>query len=223
MNNLLDSPAFNFLVEQFQLLITNKYGRRYNKHVLLLAAEILNVSPSAYRILRRSETIVRPSLRLIRKLLSKSFQDNNLEKILETLKPEQRLVNILFDEVKLKEATRFTGGHIVGHANDKEGVVATSALMFEHVCHHGGPRYILRVDPVAGVKGDQLKDCLLEVCHKVKEKGGTPVSLICDNCPVNQRAYALLGGPGDVRIEPDGYNIILTYDYDHVHKNVRNN
>ena len=31
MNNLLDSPAFNFLVEQFQLLITNKYGQRYSK------------------------------------------------------------------------------------------------------------------------------------------------------------------------------------------------
>ena len=123
----------------------------------------------------------------------------------------------------MKEATRFTGGHIVGHANDKEGVLATSALVFELVCHHGGPRYILRIDPVAGIKGDQLEDRLLEVWYKVKEKGGTPVSLIYDNCPLNQRAYVLLGGPGDVRIEPDGYNIILTYDYDHVHKNVRNN
>ena len=56
------------------------------------------------------------------------------------LKPEQRLVNILFDEVKLKEATRFTGGHIVGHANDKEGDLATSALVFELACHHRGPR-----------------------------------------------------------------------------------
>ena len=108
-------------------------------------------------MLRRSAAIVLPSERLLRKILSKSFQDNNLEMILEKLKPEQRLVNILFDEVKLKEATRFTGGggggDIVGHAENKDGVLATSALVFELVCQYGCPRYILRIDLVA----EQLK------------------------------------------------------------------
>ena len=177
------------------LLITNKYGRRYTKHVLLLASEIVNISPSAYRTLRRSEAVILPSERLIRKLLSKPFQDNDLKRILEKLKPEQRLVNVLFDEVKLKEAIRFTGGHIVGHANDKEGVLAKSALVFEIVPSRR-PRYILRIDPVAGLKANQLKDRLMEVFYKVREKGGFPVSFICNNCPVNQSAYSLLGGSG---------------------------
>ena len=159
-------------------------------------AEILNISTSAYRTLRRSEAVILPNERLIRKLLSKPFQDNDLKRILEKLKPEQRLVNVLFDEVKLREAIRFTGGHIVGHANDKERVLAKSALVFEIVCHHGGPRYILRIDPVAELKANQLKDRLMEVFYKVREKGVFPVSFICNNCPVNQSAYSLLGGPG---------------------------
>ena len=86
---------------------------------MLLAAEILNLSPSAYRMLRRSGAIILPSKRLLRKLFSKSFQENDLKRVFEKLRPEHRLVNILFDEVKLKEATRFTEGHIIGHVNEK--------------------------------------------------------------------------------------------------------
>ena len=57
----------------------------------------------------------------------------------------QKFWSMHIDEVKLKEATRFVGGHIVGHANDKEGELAKSALVYELICHHGGPRYILRI------------------------------------------------------------------------------
>ena len=46
---------------------------------------------------------------MIRGLLTKSLSDDNLEKLFEKLKPEQKLVNILLDEVKLKQAIRFIG------------------------------------------------------------------------------------------------------------------
>ena len=174
-------------------------------------------------MLRRSEAIILPTERLLRKLLSNSFQDNNLAKIIESLPPEQRLVNILFDVIKLKETTRFVGGHIVGQAVDKENVLAKSAMVYQLMFHHGGPQYILRIDPVAGMTGHQLKECLQEVCFKVREKGGVPVALISDNHAINRSAYELLGGPGDVVLEPDGHNVILTHDFDHVFKNVRNN
>ena len=52
-----------------------------------------------------------PSEQLILRLISRVFQDENIEKLFEKLKPEQRLLNLSFDEVKLKEATYFTGGH----------------------------------------------------------------------------------------------------------------
>ena len=44
------------------------------------------------------------------------------------------------------------GGHIVGHAENKDGVLATSTLDFELAVHYGGPRYKLRIDPVGGIK-----------------------------------------------------------------------
>ena len=140
----------------------------------------------------------------IRELMSQSLSDSNLEKLFESLKPHQRLVNILFDEVKLKQAMRFTGGHIVGHAEYNGNVLATSALVTEIVCHYSGPHYIMRIIPVACLKAPQLKDILLHTAQVVLEKGGKPISFISDNCPLNQATYNALGGPGYVHLSTLG-------------------
>ena len=75
-------------------------------------------------MLRRSEAIILPRERTIRELMSKSHSESNLEKLLETLKPQQRLVNIIFDEVfdevKLKQSMRFYSAHVVRHAENNE-------------------------------------------------------------------------------------------------------
>ena len=49
------------------------------------------------------------------------------------------------------------------------------------------------------------------------------MSLVCDNCTVNQHTYHLLGGPGKIIMQPNDTPVFLTYDYVHVFKNVRNN
>ena len=54
------------------------------------------------------------------------------------MKPEQRLVNILFDDVKLLKTTSITCGHIIGLANNDPESIATSAFCSEIVCNHGG-------------------------------------------------------------------------------------
>ena len=47
--------------------------------------------------------------------------------------------------------------------------------------------------------------------------------MICDNYPLNQKVYRLIGGPGEVILEPDGSFVFAGYDYDHIYKNVQNN
>ena len=155
--------------------------------------------------------------------MSHSVQDSNLQTALNELKPEQRLVNILFDEVKLKSVLRFTAGHVVGHADNRPEKLATSALAFELVCHYGGPRFTVRVIPVVQVDANQLKEYLLEVITMVKYCGGGPVSIICDNCPLNQRLYKDLGGPGLVQIPNDTLQMYLVHDYVHIFNNILNN
>jgi len=49
------------------------------------------------------------------------------------------------------------------------------------------------------------------------------VSIICDNCPLNQRLYKDLGGPGLVQIPNDTLQMYLVHDYVHIFNNIRNN
>ena len=87
----------------------------------------------------------------------------------------------MFDEVKLRGGIRYTGGHIVGYA--------TSALAIEIVCHHGGPRYVFRVHPVAKLNAEEQQGMLLKTISEIRSKGGDIVSLTCDNAPVNARTF----------------------------------
>lgn len=130
---------------------------------------------------------------------------------------------LMFDEVKVKSHLRFTAGHVVGHADNHPEKLATSALAFELVCHYGGPLFTVRVIPVEKLNANHLKEYLLEVIATVKHSGGQPVSVICDNCPVNQRVYKDLGGPGLVQVPNDTLQMYLVHDYVHIFKNIRNN
>ena len=45
VTDLADAPNFQFLQEQLQLMLSSPQGRRYSKHVLIFAAELICVSP----------------------------------------------------------------------------------------------------------------------------------------------------------------------------------
>jgi hypothetical protein len=215
MTDVHHLPNFQFLQSQLQMLLMPKNNFHYCKHVLILASELLCVSPAAYRLLRRSGAINLPNEQHIRNLMSCSYQDQNLPVVFNDLKPEQRLLNLLFDEVKLKSELCYTAGHVVGLATNNSELLATSAVTFEAVCHYGGPRFILRVYPVAKINMHQLQELLLDTVELVNKCGGKTVSLICDNCPLNQGVYKALGGPGAVSL-PNGdqvfsFTITCTY------------
>jgi len=82
-------------------------------------------------------------------------------------------------------------------------MLATSALALELVCHYGGPRFTVRMIPLAQLNAKQPKEHLLEVVTMVKHSVGRAVSIICDNCQLNQRVYKDLGGPGSIQVPND--------------------
>jgi len=72
--------------------------------------------------------------------------------------------------------------------------------------------------PLAQLKAKQLKEYLLEVVTMVKHSVGRAVSIICDNCQLNQQVYKHLGGPGLIQVpnENDTLQMYLVYDYVHM-------
>ena len=47
-----DSPHYQFLYSQLQLLLCSPKGRRFDRNMYVFAAELHNISPAAYRMLR---------------------------------------------------------------------------------------------------------------------------------------------------------------------------
>ena len=216
-----DDPTFQFITDQLHLMMKPPNRRRYATHTLVFAVELFGVSPAAYRMLRRSKSIVLPREKRVREVLGKTESEENLSNLFKSLDPEQRLVNILFDEVKLISTIRLTAGHVIGMAENNSEKVASHALVIELVCHHGGPSWVMRVIPVACMKALELKKVLMETITSVRKSGGLPLALIGDNASTNQSAYRLMGGPGIIYLE--GIPLFLIYDYIHIFKNIRNN
>ena len=81
-----DLPHFQFVYFQLQLLLTHSEGRRFDRNLYVLAAELHNISPAPYRILRKSGSVVLARVELLKKLLSCSLHDKNLEQFYKKLK-----------------------------------------------------------------------------------------------------------------------------------------
>ena len=79
MNEFHESPHFQFIRAQLELLLRKPKGRQYDKNLMVLAAELHNASPAAYKMLRKSGAVALPSIKLIKKLLSNTFQETNLK------------------------------------------------------------------------------------------------------------------------------------------------
>ena len=124
-----DLPHFQFVYSQLQLLLTHSEDRRFDRNLYVLAAELLNISPAAYRMQRKSGSVFLPRVELLKKLLSCNLHDKNLEQLFQKLKPQQRLFNILFDEVKLTETLRYSGGRVVGYGK----MVFVIAKFLQHI------------------------------------------------------------------------------------------
>ena len=217
---LPESAALEFLQSQLALLLTTPTGLRYSKNLFVFAAELFGISPSAYKMLRESRLIKLPAVPAIRRVLSSGMDSKYLHEMFAALPPKQRLVNVVFDEVKLRETHRYSGGHLLGHAENRDQL-AGSALVIELVCLHGGPKLVHKVHPVRKLTSEQQKKMVEEALDEIKDCGGIPVSLVADNCAHNQSTFKLMGGPG--RVEYKGTPLFLMYDYVHVYKNVRNN
>ena len=153
LENLSDTykiPQFCFLLSQIRLLLLYENKRKFTTQTMIFALQLRNISPSCYRTILKSDNPILPSVKKVKDILSKSVQDLNLAKMFRKLTPQQCVVNIYFDEVKLVETLRFSGGQVQGYArNNEEGqqseILAAHALVVQIASRFGGPKYILKL------------------------------------------------------------------------------
>ena len=84
---------------------------------------------------------------------------------------------------------------------------------------------IVKLVPVCGITGEQLKNLILTVIHFVQQCNFKVTVVISDNNRINQLMFKLLA-PVNYFVENPDFNylkIFLTYDFVHIFKNIRNN
>ena len=76
MEDLHGSAHFQFLRAQLQLILIAPKGRRFDKQILVAAAEIYGISAAAYKMIYHFGVLAIPSVTTIKKMLRASFNDD---------------------------------------------------------------------------------------------------------------------------------------------------
>ena len=70
LNEAHDHSQFSFLLAQLKLMFKSPEGRRFDTNTMMFSMQLHNISPSAYRMIRRSGLIILPSSQKISQMLS---------------------------------------------------------------------------------------------------------------------------------------------------------
>jgi len=219
---MLDEKVTAFIDRQNQLIVTDKYGRRYNADDISFALKIISISRSAYVKLRSFLPL--PSIRSLQKVFSSS-SFVPFEAIFDELSPMQRYVHLNIDEVYVKPSLRFTGGQIFGYACDNQNVLARTVLVIYANCDFAGPKFVAALKPVYRLTAEFQLAAVESVIRRVNACGGTVTSCTFDGNSVNTRMVSMVPGIDDGMSKTSHFGAPIFWLNDPVHliKCIRNN
>jgi hypothetical protein len=210
--------------------VKSNYAKRYSSTTMLAAATLKNVSPAGYSV--AEEYFNLPSKRTLRSLAKRANVEDNkkyFRKVINRLKPYQRLVNIQIDGMKLKESVDYYAGQELGFAENKrgKGKIATEMQAIMVSGTNSKLNEIVRLFPVANQTAAELEKVLLECVKFLQEVGFTILSVIADNHATNASLFKILteGSESEYWFKnPDyeGKRIYCFFDSVHLFKNIRN-
>ncbi|XP_050559419.1 uncharacterized protein LOC126912240 isoform X6 [Spodoptera frugiperda] len=222
-------------------------GRRFTNEEKVMALTILKQSPKAYELLKKM--FVLPSKRCLQGLLHSFRMEPGINKeILEDLKKvasrmstENKLVNILFDEVSLAPGVEYNAaiGKIIGfedYGYTRNKTLADHALVFMIKGIKSKCKQPICFTFCKGTtKAAELKNLLKCIIKEINATGLIVVATICDQATTNVRVVRELQNDTRERyvrqgnsynsqaFEINGKKIFPLFDTPHLLKGVRNN
>ena len=228
-----NSSKLLFLKEQLQLL--NSKVPRYSAELMIFACSVYFSNPSAYCTLRESGYLSLPHPNHIRKISTNHDIDSPgftephkryLQQHLCGLKEEEKLVNVMLDEIHVKSSLQYKGGKIKGSASNMPALANTlqtfmiSSLRSSH-------KDIVAMFPVKNITSIDLKKFTLMTLQALDEIGFKVLALISDNNRLNRKMFELISGgclkskiPNPIKPNVD---LFLLFDSVHQMKCIRNN
>lgn len=146
------------------------------------------------------------------------------------LKPIEKYVNILLDEIYISLELSFKGEKLIGTSITNSDTLAKTAQVFSINSSFSGYKDVVAILPIHENSGIFLFEVTKKILQALHELGVTPLSIIADNNQVNKSLFS------HFKPHPFGYRsvfnpvasdscipLFLLYDTVHIFKNIRNN
>ena len=104
---------------------------------------------------------------------------------------EEKACTIIREEIYVKASISFTGGVLFGYAVDDPTKKAITLLAITVTCVFGGPKFLAKLIPCAGLKADFQFQCVQEVLLSLERSGAKVVAFISDNNRMNQAFFRM--------------------------------
>ena len=101
----------------------------------------------------------------------------------------QKKCNILVDEVYVKATLQYHGGHVFGFAENNTELLAKTILGTMIKCLYGGPKFLVKMIPVAKLDAQYLYDHVTTIINLIGNLNGEVISVYCDDNRVNQAFF----------------------------------
>ncbi|KAG8175396.1 hypothetical protein JTE90_023762 [Oedothorax gibbosus] len=191
------SSKLIFMKGQLELLEMKQ--PRYSPDVLLWSAKLFFAYPAAYLCVRNSKVLSLPHPSYLRKLshIMKSGVNSDhflyLKKKANLLKPNERVVNLLFDEIYVDKCIDFKSGHLYELSENADTLATTVQSFITSVFSHN--KDIVSLFPVSNMTAQDLHNYCCQVLQML-ECGYTVLIIISDNNKLNGKMFSLLAGGG---------------------------
>ena len=170
-----------------------------------------------------------PCKRKLQEIISAANVPSVLQKTFNELKFEQQKnVFLLIDEIKIRPTVSYSGGALIGMAENLPDSRATSMLCVMMKALYGGPSVMVSVTPVHRLTANFQFTVVRKAAEIVENAGGVVIGSITDNHKVNQQYCKLF--PGFSELKAQGDHILdserpwfLLFDTVHLLKCIRNN
>jgi THAP domain/Transposase protein len=230
-----DLNNIHILINQMKLLILKK--KRYSSDTVIMSFMLYTVSPCAYDLMRNY--LILPTKRYLQ-YLSSGFDvapnmhpnttdsdksaSNYLNYVSDSLKPHEKIVVLLIDEIYVSKRLDYRGKNIVGAASN-DNTLATTILAFMICSAFGNFCEIVKLLPVHNIKGSEMTPVTKNVITLVQKCGFIVLDVITDNHRINRSMFSNLTQNSTFFTNPDypQSKIFVSYDFVHIFKNIINN
>lgn len=221
----------DFILEQLELRLVNRFGRRYSSNLAVFSFSIYAMSSKAYESILSQNILILPSIRHLQRLLVKLSAKNEatdayLRLRLEKLNMFERSVMLLTDEIYVAQRIEMSQGSMVGACSSFSESVPSTVLCFMVKSVASKYRDVVSMFPMSNLNAKKLYECFIETITVLVRCGFNVVGISLDNLSCNHSFYKMLGG-GELKTQVEnpinGEPLFLLFDNVHNFKNLYNN